>query len=507
MKGISIMEFSQYQKGVFDFIQNNEGNGIVNALAGSGKTFTIVKATEMVGDASILLLAFNASIKKELETKVSSNCDVLTTHSYGLRCFPRRPRVDKWAKHRVFQEILGIDKFRQKNSKEDNEKFDICMKLCAFVQSACIHPDNLDVNQVISIADFYAVDINGFDMRDITDIIKTGLEKILSSLKSVDFDGMIYIPAVNGWSNRDRYDFVFIDEAQDLNATQIALIKAIQSKNPNCRFIFVGDPNQAIYGFRGAGTDTFPIIKREFQTTEMPLSICYRCSKKVIRDAQRFVPEIEAFDNAIDGEVVWDVLFSDGIEEIRENPNNTIILSRKNAPNVATCYALLKEKISATIVGRDVADNLVKTVKKIANSQVLPIADFSQRLDQFIRIKIDKFLDRGMDAMADSFYDLQEIFIEIIDNPNENGDFPKNSQDVLDEINKLFARDEDGNVLGVKLMSIHKSKGLEADFVWINSDFKFKASTDEQKQQEKNLKYVAATRAKVKTTYFCLKEE
>ena len=500
------MNFSKYQTQVFNSLKEEQGNIIVEALAGSGKTFTIVEATKQLPNSRILLLAFNTSIKKELELKAGSNCDVLTTHSYGMRCISGRKFTNKWRQNKIYQDILGIDKFRQKNRKEDNEKFDILMKLSSFLQSACLHPDQVTAKAILSIADFYAIDINGFDVDDLTNILVRGLREILSNTGNIDFDGMIYIPAVNGWTNKEKYDFVFIDEAQDLNPAQIALISAIKNSNPNTRFVFVGDPNQAIYGFRGAGTDTFPIIKSEFQAESLPLSICYRCSKSVIRDAQRFVSGIEYSDNAIEGEVVPETFIDDLMDEIKDNFKDSIVLSRKNAPNVSLCYRLLKNKIPAIIVGRDVADNLIKTIKKLAGD-TMEIKEFSKRLQSYVANKVDNLMDRGMESLAQSFYDMEEIFNEIITKPNEKGEYCQTSADVEKEIGKLFAKDDKGDYIAIKLMSIHKSKGLEAEFVYINSDFSFPCKTPEQKQQEINLKYVAATRAKVKTTYFDLKGE
>ena len=55
--------YSPYQQAVFDFIQNGSGNAVVNAVAGAGKTFTIVESLSMIRpEHKVLFIAFNKHI-------------------------------------------------------------------------------------------------------------------------------------------------------------------------------------------------------------------------------------------------------------------------------------------------------------------------------------------------------------------------------------------------------------------------------------------------------------
>lgn len=59
---------SKYQQDIFDFIQHGNGNSVINALAGSGKTSTIVNAVKLIpSTCNALFIAFNKEIVKELE--------------------------------------------------------------------------------------------------------------------------------------------------------------------------------------------------------------------------------------------------------------------------------------------------------------------------------------------------------------------------------------------------------------------------------------------------------
>ena len=79
---------SKYQRAVYQFIKSCRGNAVVEAVAGSGKSTTIVNAIDIIPeDKRILFLAFNKAIVTELERKVGKkpNCDIRTLHSLGAK--------------------------------------------------------------------------------------------------------------------------------------------------------------------------------------------------------------------------------------------------------------------------------------------------------------------------------------------------------------------------------------------------------------------------------------
>ena len=65
---------------------------------------------------------------------------------------------------------------------------------------------------------------------------------------------------------RERYDVVLLDEYQDTSAAQADFLRALFRGHP---ITAVGDPCQAIYGFRGASADTLPAYRREFGDGEL----------------------------------------------------------------------------------------------------------------------------------------------------------------------------------------------------------------------------------------------
>jgi DNA helicase-2/ATP-dependent DNA helicase PcrA len=98
------------------------------------------------------------------------------------------------------------------------------------------------------------------------------------------------------------YNYIFIDEGQDLNKAQYYLLKALcgdQIKN----VMIVGDPNQSIYGFNGSAPkymQTFFVD--DFKAQKITLDENYRCSKQVIDAANKLMQlNVEAVNYVIEG--------------------------------------------------------------------------------------------------------------------------------------------------------------------------------------------------------------
>ena len=64
---------SAYQQAIFQFITYGNGNAVIDAVAGSGKSTTIVNALKLIPqNKSVLFLAFNKAIVEELKLKVGN---------------------------------------------------------------------------------------------------------------------------------------------------------------------------------------------------------------------------------------------------------------------------------------------------------------------------------------------------------------------------------------------------------------------------------------------------
>ncbi len=119
----------------------------------------------------------------------------------------------------------------------------------------------------------------------------TAYNRAMARSGNVDYDDLLLLPlrlmtdcpevrdAVH-----DRFRFIFVDEFQDLNPLQAELIKRLAG--PECLFTVIGDPDQSIYGFRGASPERFPDFERDFSGVRVVrLDTNYRSCPSVLSGA------------------------------------------------------------------------------------------------------------------------------------------------------------------------------------------------------------------------------
>jgi superfamily I DNA/RNA helicase len=124
-----------------------------------------------------------------------------------------------------------------------------------------------------------------------------------NDIRTIDFDDMLYLPVLLDCPF-DHMDFIFVDEAQDTNDIQLEVIDRLckqvdgavaafardfnlPTDKKATRLFFVGDSHQAIYGFRGANSDSMTKIRDRYNCIEMPLSVSFRCSQAVVAEARK----------------------------------------------------------------------------------------------------------------------------------------------------------------------------------------------------------------------------
>ena len=107
--------WSDYQNNIFDWIQNGQGNPVVEASAGAGKTATLIECVKLIPeDKRILLTAFNSDIATVLKRKAKDlyNVNVSTLHSLGRQMLQRN----------YTDNTLALDEFKYKSYLNTNIK-------------------------------------------------------------------------------------------------------------------------------------------------------------------------------------------------------------------------------------------------------------------------------------------------------------------------------------------------------------------------------------------------
>jgi DNA helicase II / ATP-dependent DNA helicase PcrA len=174
----------------------------------------------------------------------------------------------------------------------------------------------------------------------------------------------------------------------------------------------------------------------------------------------------------------------------RDLAPESAILCRLNAPLVETAFALLRDNISCYILGKDIGERMIKQLGKF-NAFDLP--ELRTKVLAWADAEVDKLELANRMSKAAQTRDLASCLVLFI-NKTQGG-----PSDVPRTITRLFTPKSGGIVLS----TIHKSKGLEWPTVYIldvNLIGKF-ATLPWMYQQETNLHYVAATRAKEHLVY------
>jgi superfamily I DNA/RNA helicase len=308
--------------------------------------------------------------------------------------------------------------------------------------------------------------------------------------KIIDYADMLYLPYV--WDLKPQtFEWVFVDEAQDLSAAQLHLI--LKARAQGGRMLLVGDPLQAIYGFAGADCESFNRIKKTLQAAELPLSICYRCPVKVLELAKKIVPQIEAAPDAPDGKV--ETIKASKLPEVVKEGD--LILCRLTAPLISLCIDLITQRIPARVRGRDIGRMLTAIAREVAQLPGFTFHQFGEYLEEYRTNRIAKLRQRSnSEAQIESFSDRVDGVKACYEAFN-----CKTLEAFCMEIEGLFSDDRPSVILS----TVHRAKGLEEDRVFILYPDKLPLIWENQQpwelKQEMNLKYVALTRAKAELIF------
>lgn len=476
------MNWSKFQSDVFDHVTSNPNHLVVSAVAGSGKTTTIIEAAKRLPRyATVALVAFNKAIQQEFSARLSlagrDDIQAKTYHALGLDAI-RRSRAYR---AKTEQSKAAYMLKRHWDYVPHSQKL-AAAKIWEMARYLLLTPD---VSAQRFIAAAYEIDVYEEWEEIVYRMVSWLADNWLSETVMIDFADMIYLPVVDDRIRVPKYDFVFADEVQDTNNAELRLLELSLGR----KFIGVGDRNQAIYAFAGAGAKSVDVVKAHLHADELPLSISYRCPKAVARLVQSEFPHItfSVSENAPEGVV-------------RRAPHSAVtgeaqpgdmVLCRVNADLVSLAVDMLAAGKPAYIKGRDLGERLLTQIREFQPESAL---DLMRAAAEWGASEAAKWRNFGLEQRAAEVADRAEILVGLASRLGS-------VQAVESVISTLFqASSSDGKVV---LSSIHRAKGLEAERVFIiRPDLLLHpaAKREEEIAQEENLKYVAYTRAKRELT-------
>lgn len=438
-------------------VQSDVNILLVNAYAGTGKTSTLVEYCKLRANKKILYLAYNSSMSKEAKKKFQGlNVYCSTIHSLA------------------YQSVGKLYDERLKN--ENSIRPFHLLKFFA-------EKDYKSANSLMSVfRDFL------FSKNSIEEIIKKYQSKVSDSIlkklpilwenilndSSFPFEHDFYLKIYQLQYPVLEYDYILVDEAQDLNPVMFDIVV-----RQNAKKVFIGDSFQKIYGFREC-IDALKMLEGSAGSQTLYLTETFRCPTKITEIANPYLGLLRAKKPLISHKNDEDLPIS----------NQECIICRTNAKVLEFVSENLESKI-----------HFIGGVKSYKFGDLIDLLMLSSNnLEAKQRIKNPFY--RNFDSLKDLISYLKDFKdSEIKGKVALLFKFLSNGVDIFELLKGI--KDSKKEEADFIITSAHKSKGLEFDSVILENDF-INISGELEKQsfeegidaEELNLLYVAITRAK-----------
>lgn len=281
-------------------VLSNSKEIMLIAGAGTGKTNTIIRKIQYlvqekkVQGNSILSVTFTNKAVNEIKERINKylgkNSQVVVNTFHELA---RNILFDKENYKKIGYEKITIIK--------DEEKEKILLEILERIERfETINKYNYTIKKILQDFSLRKNDLyvksTKTDLEDLLDLIYYSYNFILYSEQLIEIDDLI--PLSEELLQKDKnilreyqnkYNYIFIDEYQDINKNQYNLIKLLNNKN---NILVVGDEDQAIYSWRGSNSKYFKDFKNQYKKVEIiKLEKNYRTTKEILYLANNFIKQ------------------------------------------------------------------------------------------------------------------------------------------------------------------------------------------------------------------------
>ncbi len=524
-------------------IEHFEGPCKVLAGPGSGKTRILTQrmiyliSQKNIPAENILAITFSNKAAEEIRSRVleklssdNKNRDTWTTINRNISTF-----------HALGLSILRrfYEKLGRQNSFyiiDELEKKEIINQL--------ISGTNRDFNKKLRELESFK---QGLETVDEIVFFAQQYDKELQRRNAFDLDDLIHLPVqlFHQYADildhyRQSYTWILIDEYQDINAKQYELVRLIAA-DQNANLFVIGDPDQAIYGFRGSDirfidqlTDDYPAIK------QIRLNKSYRCPDNVLKIGGQVLQRDHYLSGNVDkmkihiqqcdtekSEADWlaaeiekrmggvrsfsiDSGISDG-ESTAEGFADFAVLCRTGTMFEPIIKAFQDHGIAYQVIG---AEPFYYQEPYITAMMIFRDIYYQMNPGQFSH-KISNTLIKELQRLIQAKEDIATILARLMDTmditeeerktiTNFAGDFAANYDSFFDAMaTRSGADDYNGKLEAVSLMTLHASKGLEFNTVIIPGCEEgiipfnlFHNKSAAELAEEERLFYVGVTRTK-----------
>lgn len=291
------MEFNNAQR---EAVNHFKGAAMVLAGPGSGKTTVIThRIKELirkdVSPEKILVVTFTKAAAVHMQRKFFQ---IMEGEHWIKSSYP----VSFGTFHGIYFRILKLSKnYSGRNILTENQKSQILREIIIrnrinttslneFIQNIIGEISNVKGN-MIPLSDYAPKSCKNREFKLIFD----GYAKELKSQNKIDFDDMLLDcytlfkeepVLLQKW--QQVFEYVLIDEFQDINKIQYEIIKMLVA--PENNLFIVGDDDQSIYGFRGACPELMFRFEKDYQACrKIILNINYRSTNEIIQMSKNLI--------------------------------------------------------------------------------------------------------------------------------------------------------------------------------------------------------------------------
>jgi F-box protein 18 (helicase) len=470
-------------------IVHSTGNIRINAVAGSGKTTTIIEyAASRPRSSKILYLAFNKSVRLEAARKFEDcglhNVKVETAHSLAYKhiVFANGYNVrNQSLKTHEIVDLLGL-----RSTGEKHAEYILATHISKFLTYFC----NSDKSKVqdLNYLDTISDDMAQAFVKKFYSSIEDGTRLLLAKMdrREIDITHDFYLKKFQLATPLLPYDYILFDEGQDASGVMLdVFLKQKATK------VIVGDVHQQIYGWRYAVNS---LEKTDFETFD--LSASFRFPQDIAQLAAVVLEWKKKLYNFMP------VSITGKGTDTREGSKATI---------ARTNLGLLLKAIEYITDNRK-----VRNIYFEGNINSYTYADDGASLYDVLNLynnKPDKIRDKLIQSMKD--LDELEEYIEKTEDVQLSmmAEIVKEYGDeiygIIKTLKNLHVADEDKTKADMIFSTVHRAKGMEYDVVYLVDDFITEEKLEKLKDkgepintakltEEINLLYVAVTRAKYK---------
>jgi len=551
------MVFDNLNQKQQEAVKNIEGASVILAGAGSGKTRVLISKVlnliknHQVDPYSILMITFTNKAAGEMKERIGRRLGFVGTfHAFCAKIL------------RIEGEVIGLE--RKFTIYDDDDQIDLLKQILKKMESKKFTPSyflnriSAAKNQLIDYKR-YSEFFSDYNAPFVSEVYEK-YQKALKKNRAVDFDDLLVLTVRLFKKNekilekyQKRYRHILVDEFQDTNYAQYAIIRLLGEKYKNVTV--VGDFSQSIYSWRGADIKNLEKFQADFPKSKVIyLEENYRSTQKILDFATMIIaknqthPILQLFTKNNEGEEI-------DFRELENEEQEAIFIAReiiqlsknKVHPNFAVLYrtnaqsrvieeVFLHYGLPYVLVGgtRFYERREIKDVLAYLRLLVNPEDSVSlERIKKIGKRKFDKFKElyneikdeiekKPTDQLMELIFEKTK-YLEIY-NVSDETDFsrlenikelksvaisyPKLTE-FLEQValveSEYFAGEKKASGdEGIKLMTLHQAKGLEFPYVFIvgveEGILPHSRSIDDvfALEEERRLFYVGITRAQKK---------